>query len=60
MVPGVAGAGVSVTASWLAALFPQLFPEVTATFPEVVPQSTEMAMVFCPETMVAPEGTVQL
>ena len=60
MVPGVEGDCVSVTASWLGVLVPQLFPAVTATFPEVVPHMTVMEVVFCPDWMMAPAGTVQL
>ena len=32
---------------------------VTVIVPPALPQSTEMALVPCPETMVAPAGTVQ-
>ena len=59
MGPGVAGVGVSVTASWLGVLLPQLFEDETVTLPDVAPQSTEMVVVVCPERMTAPAGTFQ-
>jgi hypothetical protein len=40
--------------------FPQLFVGVTVMFPELEPNVTFMVLVFCPDTIVVPVGTVQL
>jgi hypothetical protein len=60
MAPGVAGIEVTVTAEVWALLVPQVLPAVTVTFPDVVPKLTEIEVVPCPDTMVAPDGTVHV
>jgi hypothetical protein len=37
---------------------PQLFVGVTVTAPPEVPNNTVISVVFCPDVMVAPAGTV--
>jgi hypothetical protein len=61
MVPGAAGGPLTTeTARQLAALVPQVFVAVTQTLPAVVPQFTIIDVVPCPETIVAPAGTVHV
>jgi len=60
MLPGVAGAGVTVTAIAVGVLVPQLLSAVTLMLPDTLPKFTEMDVVPCPATMVLPEGTVQV
>ena len=58
--PGVDGAvPVKETSTVLAAEVPHEFEAATATFPPELPKLTTMEVVPCPETIVAPDGTVQ-
>ena len=58
MFPGVAGAALTVIATVLAPLVPQVLLAVTDTFPAEPPKLTVMEVVPCPEVIVAPDGTV--
>jgi len=62
IVPGVAGADITVTARALAELVPQLFPAVTLILPfcPAEPVVTVIEVVPVPEVIVQPVGTVQL
>ena len=60
IAPGVAGAPFKVIAKVEAALVPQLFVAVTLTLPEVDPKSTVIDVVPWPDTIVAPDGTLQV
>ena len=60
MLPGVAGADVTVTETLLALLVPQLLLAVTLTLPEVLPNATLMDVVPCPDVTEAPAGTVHV
>ena len=51
---------LSVIAEHPAMLVPQVLSAVTHTLPLTVPKFTVMAVVPCPEAIVAPVGTVQL
>jgi hypothetical protein len=54
------GSEFTVTVMQLALLIPQALLAVTHTLPLVLPKVTVMAVVPCPEVIVAPDGTVQL
>ena len=60
MAPGAAGGTDMVTGRVPAPLVPQLLLAVTLIVPPLVPKFTVIEFVPCPETMVAPAGTVQV
>jgi hypothetical protein len=60
IVPGVGGTLLIVIDLEEAVPLPQLFFGVTVTLPPELPNVTVMVLVFCPEVMVAPEGTVHV
>jgi hypothetical protein len=51
--------GLFVTDNVAGVPLPHEFPGVTETFPAVPPNKTLIDVVFCPETIVDPPGTVQ-
>ena len=60
MAPGVESAEETVTVVHEDVLVAQLLEAVTQTVPPEVPAVTNKEVVFWPETIVHPEGTVQL
>jgi hypothetical protein len=60
MVPGVAGAVLTVNGKVAALEVPQEFVAVTVTFPDVEPAVTVIEVVPCPAVIVEPAGTVQV
>ena len=54
------GFGFTVTASVRAGLVPHELFAVTEIFPDVVPNVTFIDVVFCPEFIVDPTGTVHV
>ena len=61
IVPAAFGNGFTVIAMVLAVPFPQPFEGVTDKLPELAPvKFTEIAVVPCPDVIVAPLGTVHV
>jgi hypothetical protein len=60
IVPGMAGAVLSVMARDEGAPFPQAEVGVTVILPAVLPRVTVMELVLVPAVMLDPDGTVQL
>jgi hypothetical protein len=60
MVPVGFGTEFTVTDVEELLEFPQVFDGVTVMLPVEVPNFTEILVVFCPERIEAPVGTVQV